>query len=132
MITIQTKEFKTFFQLSAGIKARQFKGCSSKATGKVIANTNCKLFRREINWFGKSEFINENGTANDWQNFPTQSPICGRDDGLPTELDGITFSKWRSESIKAFGNAIVPQVVLQIFKAIEQYEAKKLSRIGHQ
>jgi len=57
-----------------------------------------------------------------WQNFPTQSPICTRNDGLPAELDGITFSKWRNESIKAAGNAIVPQVALQIFKAIEQYE----------
>jgi DNA (cytosine-5)-methyltransferase 1 len=55
----------------------------------------------------------------DWQNFPTQSPICGGDDGLPGELDGITFSKWRNESIKAYGNAVVPQVVFQIFKAIE-------------
>jgi DNA (cytosine-5)-methyltransferase 1 len=57
-----------------------------------------------------------------WQNFPTQSPICGGDDGLPTELDGITFPKWRNESIKAYGNAIVPQVALQIFRAIQQYE----------
>ena len=54
-----------------------------------------------------------------WQNFPTQSPICGGDDGLPTELDGITFSKWRTESIKAFGNAIVPQVAYEIFKSLE-------------
>jgi DNA (cytosine-5)-methyltransferase 1 len=37
-------------------------------------------------------------------------------------LDGITFSKWRQESIKAGGNAIVPQVVLQIFRTIEEYE----------
>jgi len=66
---------------------------------------------------------NDNGYKSDWVNFPTQSPICGGDDGLPTELDGITFSKWRNESIKAFGNAIVPQVVYQIFKAIEAYEA---------
>jgi DNA (cytosine-5)-methyltransferase 1 len=57
-----------------------------------------------------------------WQNFPTQSPICSGDDGLPSQLDGITFPKWRNESIKAYGNAIVPQVVLQIFKAIEAYE----------
>ena len=42
------------------------------------------------------------------------------DYGLPPRLDGITFPKWRNESIKAGGNAIVPQVVLQIFKAIEQ------------
>jgi DNA (cytosine-5)-methyltransferase 1 len=57
-----------------------------------------------------------------WQNFPTQSPICGGDDGLPTELDGITFSKWRNESIKAYGNAIVPQVAYEIFKAINEMD----------
>lgn len=58
---------------------------------------------------------------NGWQNFPTQSPICTGNDGLSTGLDGITFPKWRNESIKAAGNAIVPQVALQIFKSIEQY-----------
>jgi len=58
----------------------------------------------------------------DWQNFPTQPPICGGNDGLPTELDGITFPKWRNESIKAYGNAVVPQVVYEIFKAIEAYQ----------
>jgi DNA (cytosine-5)-methyltransferase 1 len=57
-----------------------------------------------------------------WQNFPTQSPICGGDDGLSIELDRITFSKWRKESIKAYGNAIVPQVAYQIFKAIKEYK----------
>jgi DNA (cytosine-5)-methyltransferase 1 len=51
--------------------------------------------------------------------FPTQSPICSRNDGLSSELAGITFSKHRKESIKAYGNAIVPQVAYEIFKAIE-------------
>ena len=55
-----------------------------------------------------------------WEQFPTQSPVCGGDDGLSYELDGITFPKWRSESIKAYGNAIVPQVAFQIFKALEK------------
>lgn len=59
-----------------------------------------------------------------WENFPTQAPICFGDDGLSSRLDSITFSKWRSESIKAGGNAIVPQVVYQIFKAIEQYDTR--------
>ena len=59
---------------------------------------------------------------NRWKNFPTQSPICGGDDGIPRELDSITFSKWRNESIKAYGNAIVPQVAHQIFKTIQQFE----------
>lgn len=57
-----------------------------------------------------------------WQDFPTVAPICSGDDGLPRELDGITFPKWRNESIKGYGNAIVPQVAMQIFAAIEQYE----------
>jgi DNA (cytosine-5)-methyltransferase 1 len=70
--------------------------------------------RKNIRPTGSSE-------PNNWQNFPTQSPICGGDDGLPTELDRITFSKWRNESIKAYGNAIVPQVAHQIFKAIQQH-----------
>ncbi len=54
-----------------------------------------------------------------WADFPTQPPICSRNDGLPDRLDGITFPKWRNESIKAYGNAIVPQVAYEIFKAIE-------------
>ena len=59
-----------------------------------------------------------------WEWFPTQSPLCGRDDGLSKELDGITFPKWRRESIKAYGNAIVPQVALRIFEAIQEYEKR--------
>ena len=60
------------------------------------------------------------GTASmqSWQDFPTVAAVCGGDDGLPARLDGITFPKWRRESIKAYGNAIVPQVAYQIFKAL--------------
>jgi DNA (cytosine-5)-methyltransferase 1 len=62
-----------------------------------------------------------------WENFPTVPPICGGDDGLPKELDGITFPKWRKESIKAYGNAIVPQVAHEIFKAIQKMEESVVS-----
>ena len=58
----------------------------------------------------------------DFSKFPTQSPICGGNDGIPKELDGITFPKWRKESIKGFGNAIVPQVAFEIFKTIITFE----------
>lgn len=58
----------------------------------------------------------------DWQGFPTESPICCDDDGFSARLDGITFPRWCRESIKAYGNAIVPQVVLQIFETINEYE----------
>jgi DNA (cytosine-5)-methyltransferase 1 len=59
-------------------------------------------------------------TRQGWDAFPTQSPVCSGDDGLSSRLDNITFSKWRNESIKAYGNAIVPQVAYQIFQAIEK------------
>jgi DNA (cytosine-5)-methyltransferase 1 len=62
------------------------------------------------------------GSPRKWEEFPTQSPVCGGNDGIPRSLDSITFPKWRKESIKAYGNAIVPQVALQIFKAIKEYE----------
>lgn len=63
--------------------------------------------------------------AERWKNFPTQSPVCSRDDGIFTGLDGIAFSKWRQESIKAYGNAIVPQVMYEIFLAIESIEKRQ-------
>jgi len=66
------------------------------------------------------------GKQSKWETFPTVSPICNGDDGLSDRLDSITFPKWRNESIKAGGNAVVPQVVYQIFKAIEQYNNIRL------
>jgi len=59
-------------------------------------------------------------TIPDWDVWPIQSPIRGRNDGIPSGLDGITLSKWTEESIKAYGNAIVPQVALEIFRAIQE------------
>lgn len=59
-----------------------------------------------------------------WKEFPTQSPVCRGNDGLPFNVDDLTipFTKWRQESVKGYGNAIVPQVILEIFKAIEEVE----------
>ena len=42
------------------------------------------------------------------------------------ELDGITLPSWRRESLKAYGNAVVPSVPLQIFNAINQYEKNSI------
>lgn len=74
------------------------------------------------------------GRVPGWQDFPQTEPtICRGNDGIPGKLDfdalfelypstimPLTFPKWRTESIKVLGNAIVPQLALQIFKAIEQ------------
>ena len=58
--------------------------------------------------------------ADRWAGFPTQPPVCNGDDGLSLGLAGITFPKWRAEAIKALGNAMCPQVVYEIFRAIEE------------
>lgn len=69
-------------------------------------------------------------TCRDWKaswsfddgGWPNESPICSGINGVPTGLDGITFSDWAQETMNAAGNAIVPQVAMQIFSAIIQYE----------
>jgi DNA (cytosine-5)-methyltransferase 1 len=74
----------------------------------------------------------------EWQDFPTQSPVCSGNDGFPNGLADITvpsqkygtrilkgkkaYGRWRADAIKAMGNAIVPQVAYQLFKAIDQYQ----------
>jgi DNA (cytosine-5)-methyltransferase 1 len=84
--------------------------------------------------------------AKKWANFPTQSPICTGNDGFSAEslrqrirencmgnlsekeIDKIiseAASRWRKETIKAAGNAIVPQVFLQICKVIQELEKQQ-------
>lgn len=48
--------------------------------------------------------------------------LCGLDDGAAGRLDteAISKPKWRTESLKAYGNAIYWPVAYEIFKAIEQ------------
>ena len=59
-----------------------------------------------------------------WDTFPSVSPVHRGNDGLPFDVDRLTlsFGKWRTEALKAYGNAIVPQVMYEIFRAIEIVE----------
>jgi len=104
----------------------QFKadGNTSDAT-----NTNCEgLERHRISRetsrksSKQSDITSKRISSKDWSRWPTVSPVCNGDDGLSNRLDSITFPKWRTESIKAAGNAIVPQVAFNIFKVIETME----------
>jgi DNA (cytosine-5)-methyltransferase 1 len=97
----------------------------SESTG-TAANTMCSRRQRQgIGQRQRAEICDTNCCSNAWQNFPTQSPICGGDDGIPDRLDNITFPKWRNESIKAYGNAVVPQLILPIFQTIEKLHREK-------
>ena len=75
---------------------------------------------RQDNPQGEPRQPYQKSAPRDWQDFPTVAPVCGGNDGLPERLDNITFPKWRRESIKAYGNAIVPQVAFQIFQALNE------------
>lgn len=63
-----------------------------------------------------------------WQNFPTQPPVRGRNDGISARLSGKTLSpgSHAKQSIMAYGNSMVPQVVLGIYRAIEEWENQYL------
>lgn len=73
----------------------------------------------------------------DWREVALATCIHGMDDGLSQKLDGatyrgkrtdtITYAQWRKESLKAYGNAIVPQVAMEIFKAIKETEERGLN-----
>ena len=80
------------------------------------------------------QFDGHDGTTNsdwreDWREVAFATCHDGVDDGLPRRLDGATLrgkrtdtisaSKHRQERLKACGNAIVPQVAMEIFKAIK-------------
>jgi len=123
-------------------KQHIFSGPSRFSEERIVTNTNSERLKGSVSseligQFSNEKSINEinllsNGRRREelsFERFPTQSPICGGDDGLPTELDGITFSKWRAESIKGYGNAIVPQVAYEIFKVIAEMDAREKAQL---
>jgi DNA (cytosine-5)-methyltransferase 1 len=89
---------------SIGQEFRQERECSKRKSQSVD-----KQFKRCSKLYGGN-----------FEKFPSQSPICSGDDGIPTQLDGITFPKWRAESIKGYGNAIVPQIAYSLFEIIQE------------
>jgi len=114
--------------------------CGFSEIGKVgnVANTDSTMFKRREKRNESQEgckSINKQFRRydkfykSDFKEFPSQAPICDGDDGLSSRLDTITFPKWRTESVKGGGNAIVPQVALQIFKTIALYEKKEREKI---
>lgn len=92
-------------------------GCGEKPPTNAVRSRG-----RQNNGQGKPRQPNKASAFDEWRSFPTFSPLCGRDDGVSLGLANVTFSKWRRESIKAYGNAIVPQVAYELFQAIQAYE----------
>lgn len=102
-------------RLEHGQKARNLFGIGSQTQGKRSNPTTDSPSDDNV-------CSQQGGPSEAWALFPTQSPLCSGDDGLPSELDGLTFSKWRKESLMGYGNAIVPQIAYRIFATIDEIE----------
>lgn len=65
------------------------------------ASTNTISTRTQVQTEGEqsSEQMLRSTSQTYWEGFPTQSPVCRRDDGIPNRVDRL----------KALGNAVVPQ-----------------------
>jgi DNA (cytosine-5)-methyltransferase 1 len=101
-------------------KSNVFRELCSDGT---ITNTNGNGLESTLQ-IGKMERLRfgiRNKLSN-WDTFPSQPAICSGNDGISDRLDRITFSKWRKESLKGYGNAVVPQLVYEIFKTIEEFD----------
>ena len=96
-------------------------GQGSDTIGNVYAQADG--YRGETTEAGRDECAG-NGR---WEHFPSVSPVHRGNDGLPFDVDRLTlsFGKWRTEALKAYGNAIVPQVMYEIFRAIEIVEQRE-------
>lgn len=133
---IEAQEGQQSRPKSTGIMERRFEGLRFYEN---VTNPNNPRFQEEgaeQQTTGLEQYreLGRRTKAAEWEDFPTQSPVCFGDDGLSRRLDAKTilngkkpkgeqqaFNHWRNESIKAGGNAIVPQVAIQIFKAIESF-----------
>ena len=123
-----------FFDLE-GELGRESACQSGNGCGKnALPDSYCERFSIPLlsGVHGKEEWDGEKRpaflTSNDawiegtwWADFPTVSPVHSGNDGIPIPMDGITipFTTWRTESLKAYGNAIVPQLMYRIFQVIE-------------
>lgn len=112
-----------------------------------IANANSERYEQ----FGASDLaarseLYSGRTFDCWDNWTTEPPVCGVDDGLPVGMDVArlrsdlrrlypaatekyieraiqkTTTAYRNEMIKGYGNAVVWQIPYRIFSAINEYE----------
>ncbi len=90
----------------------------SKRCFSDIAYSKSRKSRKQAEQERRENFKRGNWKR-DW--FEVAAELCGVDDGLPAELDGFELSKSRHriERLKALGNAIVPEVAIEIMKAIK-------------
>lgn len=119
-----TKKFNPNSQMGKGLTALAVNGLLLTPTATDAVRANMKMQTLKKTQQGECQPGGADSPQSRWRNFPSQSPVCRGNDGIPFDVDSLTisFPKWRQESIKAYGNAWVPQVAYEIFCAIEAEE----------
>jgi len=62
------------------------RNCSEMGYTRNVADTDGIRLRGESDGIGKSGFFSQESQRNYWANFPTQSPVCQRNDGISNRL----------------------------------------------
>lgn len=112
-------------------------GTGTTGEGRAFTDTSSERSQRGLHPAGspisRQFFIPHDPRSywNAWKDFPVESPICRGNDGVSTLLVDTSFHRWRKNSIKAFGNAIVPQVAFQLFQAIKSTEQQTTSIVNN-
>jgi DNA (cytosine-5)-methyltransferase 1 len=88
----------------------------------AYSDSNEHSFNREMRQERGPQQFNRSFVPELWDK-KIESATIAEYDGIPEGLDGITIQKWSELSNQRAGNAIVPQVAYQIFKAIESYDS---------
>ena len=105
---------------------------SEGSTPNPDSNKRCQRGLQKAGQKEAERYVGSFDSRNDrgaWENFPTQSPVLPRNDGVSERLYGITFPKWRNESSKAEGNAIVTQVGVEIFRTMAICNQRGVQRL---
>jgi len=113
-------------------------GRSSDQTNEPNASDTDGIgLRRESDRTGESRFFSKDGKGNNWSNFPTQSPIRMRDDGISTKLskfvvnefydtDSNTSKKNRIENLSEVWERISQKEIWEQIRGFYSLESKEI------
>ncbi len=103
-----TNEIGSLFERRIGELGRERPGIENSQIDAPDSGDGAKNKKVQPRWDAFTGEVTRT-YRNDFENFPTQPPVCGRNDGLSNRVDRL----------KQLGNAIVPQVAYEIFRCID-------------
>ena len=117
----ESRESRESAQLQEKLSGRIYSGEQNTSNAKCSRFTHRVSGQKQEERSGKCG--NETKECYGWDAnwIEVASELCRVDDGIPVELGGLKLSKagHRNAQLKAYGNAIVPAVAIEIMQAIK-------------